>query len=305
MPNASSPARSCKACGREGVRSKYCGPVCRAKADVDARRFRRGISAQPRACACCRVVKAFDQFGKGAIRCKACGHRSPEARRAERARIATKAGKAYHPGRRTAPITESEKTERTEATRTKRCMRRLMRSMLSKVNAKIRKRVARDAKKPYVMQRSEDGRSTHPYSVAWRNQYNTDPEFRLKERTRARVRKLKHLGRSMVDDGTVTAAQLLTERDCPYCSIELNDSNRVIDHMMPLVKGGHHTASNVIACCWTCNARKGSKDWAIWLTLIDPSLAIALTERFNLDMPGTLWPTGFFTGHPAAIQHYL
>ena len=31
-----------------------------------------------------------------------------------------------------------------------------------------------------------------------------------------------------------------------------------MDHITPLSKGGDHTASNIVPCCRSCNAKKGT-----------------------------------------------
>lgn len=54
------------------------------------------------------------------------------------------------------------------------------------------------------------------------------------------------------------------ERDkyeCQYCGKELNGRTRTIDHIMPVSKRPdlENDPQNVVACCETCNAEKGSK----------------------------------------------
>ena len=50
---------------------------------------------------------------------------------------------------------------------------------------------------------------------------------------------------------------------CPYCREE---SDRfIIEHVIPLSRGGENTIYNVIPACWSCNERKGRKmPWG-WL----------------------------------------
>ncbi|HEY5867088.1 MAG TPA: HNH endonuclease [Candidatus Tectomicrobia bacterium] len=44
---------------------------------------------------------------------------------------------------------------------------------------------------------------------------------------------------------------------CAYCG---KGSNRLEqDHVIPLMKGGSHTASNIVPSCRSCNAKKGTK----------------------------------------------
>lgn len=71
-----------------------------------------------------------------------------------------------------------------------------------------------------------------------------------------------------MNDGTVgdNYAELMNEyRVCPYCSVELTSSNKSLDHMEPISKGGIHSSSNIIVCCSTCNGKKHNKDFTTWI----------------------------------------
>lgn len=46
---------------------------------------------------------------------------------------------------------------------------------------------------------------------------------------------------------------------CFYCGVELNFSNRSIDHITPKCKGGAGSYGNLVPSCKTCNFRKGGK----------------------------------------------
>lgn len=37
---------------------------------------------------------------------------------------------------------------------------------------------------------------------------------------------------------------------------------------MPIARGGHHTSSNVVPACRSCNASKGKKTLAVWLGFV-------------------------------------
>lgn len=47
-------------------------------------------------------------------------------------------------------------------------------------------------------------------------------------------------------------------KDCPFCSVRLDHTNRSIDHVYPLSSeyGGKHVKENIVACCLSCNASK-------------------------------------------------
>ena len=55
----------------------------------------------------------------------------------------------------------------------------------------------------------------------------------------------------------VTRAGVLARdgRRCAYC----DGAGETIDHVVPRSRGGGHTWENCVACCLTCNRRKGSR----------------------------------------------
>lgn len=42
---------------------------------------------------------------------------------------------------------------------------------------------------------------------------------------------------------------------CAYC---LRDKYNVVEHFVPMIKGGGTTKDNCIPACWSCNSRKDS-----------------------------------------------
>ncbi len=50
---------------------------------------------------------------------------------------------------------------------------------------------------------------------------------------------------------------------CAYCSEPLG-RNPTLDHVHPKARGGLTTRDNLIACCFSCNSRKGANDWKKW-----------------------------------------
>lgn len=44
---------------------------------------------------------------------------------------------------------------------------------------------------------------------------------------------------------------------CAYCGI--NSKKLTIDHVIPRSRGGSHTYENTVACCLSCNMKKGDK----------------------------------------------
>lgn len=99
---------------------------------------------------------------------------------------------------------------------------------------------------------------------------------------KARERKLSQKAAS---DGTVTLEFerfLFDEQHgrCAYCDCDLNESGKHLDHIVPLARGGLHTANNVHWTCPTCNLSKNDKLEEEWLR----------KERCK--------PTDIFTNHP-------
>lgn len=43
---------------------------------------------------------------------------------------------------------------------------------------------------------------------------------------------------------------------CHWCKREVPVNDRVVDHLVPLIKGGAHAVSNLVRSCFKCNARK-------------------------------------------------
>lgn len=90
-----------------------------------------------------------------------------------------------------------------------------------------------------------------------------------KEEYKHRARERKEVVKS-VSDGTVTLdfeLQLLEQQNftCAYCGCDLTTSGKHLDHIVPLSRGGLHTANNVHWTCPTCNLSKNSKLEEEWL----------------------------------------
>src|SRR5271168_4363067 len=53
---------------------------------------------------------------------------------------------------------------------------------------------------------------------------------------------------------------LLRDRNtCQYCSVVLPSSELTLDHVVPRSRGGNSTWENLVACCHSCNRRKGNR----------------------------------------------
>lgn len=49
-------------------------------------------------------------------------------------------------------------------------------------------------------------------------------------------------------------------RACVYCTTELSEEAYVLDHLLPISKGGSNRKHNLVASCETCNSRKSSQE---------------------------------------------
>ncbi|MHB1700212.1 MAG: HNH endonuclease [Acidobacteriaceae bacterium] len=53
---------------------------------------------------------------------------------------------------------------------------------------------------------------------------------------------------------------LLRDRNCcQYCGIVLTSAELTLDHVIPRSRGGQSTWENLVACCHSCNRRKGNQ----------------------------------------------
>lgn len=77
----------------------------------------------------------------------------------------------------------------------------------------------------------------------------------------------KYRMRRSAVENTLTPAQIEETLEyfgyrCGYCLVDLltlPESQRTLDHITPIVRGGSNTQDNVIPCCKSCNSRKGSR----------------------------------------------
>jgi 5-methylcytosine-specific restriction endonuclease McrA len=126
---------------------------------------------------------------------------------------------------------------------------------------------------PYKNQ--EDKRA---HDRAWKAERRKDPVYleALKERSRLSSKKYRmtHPDRAAEwerqgkgrwaraaksADGSVTSElidELLSTPICPYCCELMTQDSTTLDHIVPIAKGGTHTADNLAAVCRRCNQAK-------------------------------------------------
>lgn len=113
---------------------------------------------------------------------------------------------------------------------------------------------------------------------AWKAAKRSDPEYMKRLRVISRMAgkryRMKHPERAaewakvgetrwqraaQSADGTVTSDvlnYLLETPVCPYCCVAMTPETATIDHIVPISKGGQHTAENLAAVCKKCNRAK-------------------------------------------------
>lgn len=78
-----------------------------------------------------------------------------------------------------------------------------------------------------------------------------------------------------VSDGTVTKAfivSLLETLDCIYCKNFTKPTDRTLDHVVALNKGGLHSSQNMVMACVSCNSKKRDLDLEEFLEKYDLSM---------------------------------
>lgn len=76
----------------------------------------------------------------------------------------------------------------------------------------------------------------------------------------------KRRARQKGNDANLTTAQwsrilYLSRGYCFYCRKHIGYSNLVMEHRIPIVKGGGTTIENVVPACSSCNSKKGAEVW--------------------------------------------
>lgn len=69
---------------------------------------------------------------------------------------------------------------------------------------------------------------------------------------------------AMSSDCRVRVSELKNETNCYYCKASLSDSNRHIDHVIPLSRGGADSPENLVAACASCNCSKQDRTPEEW-----------------------------------------
>jgi len=81
---------------------------------------------------------------------------------------------------------------------------------------------------------------------------------------------------------------------CVYCGTEGTPESLSVDHVQPRMRGGDHSAGNVVTACLACNARKAHRSHAEFLAS-EPESWQHFARR-----AGYVWPR-----HLAAVEAEL
>jgi 5-methylcytosine-specific restriction endonuclease McrA len=121
-----------------------------------------------------------------------------------------------------------------------------------------REKVRKYSRENQARRRAADRDADRAKAKAWRDA-NPDKQMAYREARRARE--------AGAPGGGVTSEQWTEVREaslgiCAYC---YERKALQMDHVEPLVLGGAHDPSNVVACCSPCNKSKGRTRLVIWM----------------------------------------
>ena len=266
---------TCAHCGTEfsGRKRKYCSDDCAGEAkyqrDMIVRHIRRKLGTIGSAERKSRIDEFLTEYGDWAGYLESQPGReyytSPLYKRIARFRAARRQGRA--PQYR--PLNDGERAI-WQAYKARRAAWGRYLAICAQIDSGEWGQVRRlNTPSPYALMTDDQARMSTAREWKWR--YNNDPKFRAKEKARLFLAKQRRrYQQEVTDDGTVTAEHIDQRKNCLYCGTKLTDKNRTLDHMIPLSKGGQHSAANVVECCKSCNSRKHAKDFGQWLDELEP-----------------------------------
>ena len=117
--------------------------------------------------------------------------------------------------------------------------------------ANVRKKVAYEAKR-----RQEKPDVVKAIKKRWRD--NNRDACRLQKRAWSANKRAREAGA----EGRLKACDVISRKaTCWYCGIV---GNCVMDHLVPLSRGGENSPENIVPACWACNSSKGNKLLSEW-----------------------------------------
>jgi 5-methylcytosine-specific restriction endonuclease McrA len=97
----------------------------------------------------------------------------------------------------------------------------------------------------------------------------TDPDFAERARLYARKRKAMLRGNTiaLVTPSEIRARFAEFGHRCAFCNIDLMTlpkRKRTVEHLIPIIKGGSHSLSNIAPACLSCNSSKNDRNIEDW-----------------------------------------
>lgn len=86
---------------------------------------------------------------------------------------------------------------------------------------------------------------------------------RLREKRRNEVRQRRAVMARGATTNDIMFIMAAASGRCTYCGLPVPKLE--LDHVSPIKKGGDHKSDNLLPCCRSCNASKGTRDLADWL----------------------------------------
>jgi 5-methylcytosine-specific restriction endonuclease McrA len=201
-----------------------CGELKSLKDFPNDRRLRSGLSSQCRSCHAVRSARYY-------------------SRHAQKVIAAARQWRETHPERfsnlqrrRYTKISSSEWADRRAANKTQVALNR------------------RAASRSYYHRNELNRRKSAERVAAWRQ---SNPEaYRAHSQSSSQRRRARLM--SVLSDLTREQWQrikFIYRFRCAYCG---ERKPLTMDHVVPVSKGGHHTASNIVPACQSCNSRKSA-----------------------------------------------
>jgi len=264
----------CKQCHSEYYKSKSYSKYGKEK------QIRHDLENGNRLCNKCKEEKCLEDFSKnkkckqGRERtCKECVNRSRDSRRKE----LNEKKRQYYIENRDRIIEKYHKTKVLKDKTFKICVdckkekpwddfikqRRVCKPCENERQRKYRQQNKEKFKKIYKEYREENRVKILQSQKKWRDNNKGEYQKNWRAENKEKCAEYKHKRRMRKlnngrNDLTELQIKELKQR-IPFCIICGDDEDLVLDHKMPLSKGGENTLSNITILCRSCNSSKGDK----------------------------------------------
>lgn len=120
---------------------------------------------------------------------------------------------------------------------------------------------------------------------AWKRKYSKTPRGKTVNLLKEHRRRAMKRGAALADPIPPDVVYRLFAAFGGKCAWGCGRLAKVIDHVMPLAKGGHHAADNLVPSCALCNGKKSAKPPEEWAKLAGVSLTevLAKAKLFSTD----------------------